>query len=87
MSIILFIVFGFIVGLLARALMPGRQQMGLIATSALGMAGSFIGGFVAALITHNRVADLNTAGIIGSILGAIVLLAIGSSFGRRRSVV
>jgi uncharacterized membrane protein YeaQ/YmgE (transglycosylase-associated protein family) len=87
MGIILFIVFGFIVGLLARALMPGRQRMGLLATCALGMAGSFIGGFLAALITDKRVADLNTAGIIGSILGAIVLLMLTSGFSRRRSLV
>jgi uncharacterized membrane protein YeaQ/YmgE (transglycosylase-associated protein family) len=87
MSIILFIVFGFVVGLLARALLPGRQRMGLLATSALGMAGSFVGGFLAALITHERVSDLNTAGVIGSIIGAIVLLLIGGGFGRRRSLV
>jgi uncharacterized membrane protein YeaQ/YmgE (transglycosylase-associated protein family) len=86
MGIILFIVFGFVVGLLARAVMPGAQRMGLIATSALGMAGSFVGGFLASLITHQRVADLNTAGIIGSILGALVLLALVGGFSRRSVV-
>ena len=87
MGIILFLVFGFVVGLLARALLPGRQSMGLIATAGLGVAGSFLGGFLAALITHNRVADFNTAGMIGSILGAILLLVIGSRFSRDRALV
>jgi uncharacterized membrane protein YeaQ/YmgE (transglycosylase-associated protein family) len=86
MGIILFIIFGFVVGLLARAVMPGTQRMGLIATSALGMAGSFVGGFLASLVTHQRVADLNTAGVIGSIIGAIVLLALVGGLSRRSVV-
>ena len=51
MGIILFVVFGFIVGLLARAIMPGTQKMGFVSTALLGIAGSFIGGFLAALVT------------------------------------
>jgi uncharacterized membrane protein YeaQ/YmgE (transglycosylase-associated protein family) len=87
MGIILFIVFGFIVGLLARALLPGRQSMGLLATAALGVVGSFIGGFVGSLLTDRRVEELHTAGLIGSVLGAILLLAIASRFmgGRPRA--
>lgn len=81
MSILLFLVFGLIVGLIARALLPGRQRLGLIATMLLGAAGSFVGGFLAALITDNKVTDLNTAGIVGSVLGAILLLVVaGSAF-------
>ena len=86
MGIILFIIFGFVVGLLARALLPGRQRMGLLATTGLGVAGSFLGGFLVALVTHNRVDDFNTAGMIGSIVGAILLLVIGSRFSRRDGV-
>jgi uncharacterized membrane protein YeaQ/YmgE (transglycosylase-associated protein family) len=86
MGILLFIVFGFVVGLLARAILPGRQSMGLIATSLLGIAGSFVGGFLAALVTHTRVFDFNTAGFIGSIIGAIVLLAIATRFSGRRAL-
>lgn len=78
MSILLFILFGFVVGLLARALMPGRQSMGFVTTTLLGIAGSFVGGFLASLFTHQRITDFNTAGIVGSILGAIVVLLIGS---------
>lgn len=76
MSILLFILFGLIVGLIARALLPGRQRVGIIATILLGIAGSFAGGFLAALFTDNKVTDLNTAGIIGSVLGAMLLLVV-----------
>ena len=83
MSILLFVVFGLVVGLIARALLPGRQSMGLIGTSLLGIAGSFMGGFLVALLTHNRVLDFNTAGVIGSIIGAILLLVVASRFSSR----
>jgi uncharacterized membrane protein YeaQ/YmgE (transglycosylase-associated protein family) len=83
MSIILFLVFGLVVGLLARALMPGTQRMGFGLTALLGVAGSFVGGFLASLITHDRVTDLNTAGLIGSVLGAIVVLAVVGGSRRR----
>jgi uncharacterized membrane protein YeaQ/YmgE (transglycosylase-associated protein family) len=86
MGIITFIIFGLIVGLLARALMPGRQSMGIIMTIVLGIAGSFLGGFLVSLFTNHRVTDLHTAGFIGSILGALVLLLIGGGLNRRRAV-
>jgi uncharacterized membrane protein YeaQ/YmgE (transglycosylase-associated protein family) len=86
MGIILFIVFGFVVGLIARAVLPGRQPMGLVGTSLLGIAGSFVGGFLVSLVTHNRITDLNTAGVVGSILGAIVLLLLASRFSGRRAL-
>lgn len=76
MSIILFLIFGLVVGFLARAIMPGSQKMGLVATMLLGVVGSFIGGFLGALITDSRVLDFNTAGIIGSIIGALIALAV-----------
>jgi uncharacterized membrane protein YeaQ/YmgE (transglycosylase-associated protein family) len=87
MGILLFIVFGFIVGLLARAIMPGTQKMGLIATSLLGIAGSFVGGFLVALITSSRVTDLNTAGVVGSIAGALLLLFLAGRFSGRRALI
>jgi len=83
MAIILFIVFGLVIGLLARALLPGRQSMGLVPTALLGMVGSFVGGFLVSLVTHNRITDFNTAGVIGSIVGAIVVLLVASRFSGR----
>lgn len=78
MSILFFIVFGLVVGLIARALMPGDQKMGLVMTCLLGVVGSFVGGFLVSLVTSNRVTDFNTAGIVGSIIGAMLVLVIGA---------
>jgi len=86
MSIILFLVFGLVVGFLARAIMPGTQKMGWLSTMLLGIIGSFIGGFIGALITSSRVLDFNTAGLIGSVVGALIALAIGG-FGRTRATI
>jgi uncharacterized membrane protein YeaQ/YmgE (transglycosylase-associated protein family) len=87
MGILLFIVFGLVVGLLARAIMPGEQRMGILMTCGLGVAGSFIGGFLSSLFTSHRVTDLHTAGLIGSVIGAIALLAVAGGLFRRRSFV
>lgn len=76
MAILLFLVFGLVVGLLARALMPGRQGMGWGMTTLLGVVGSFVGGFLVSLITDNRVTDFNTAGLIGSVVGALLTLLV-----------
>jgi len=66
---------GFIVGLLARAVMPGADHMGLIATSLLGIAGSFVGGLIGRLINPPREGVVfHPAGFFLSIVGAIVLL-------------
>ncbi len=89
MSIIAFIIIGLIAGLLARAVVPGRQSMGILATIALGLVGSLVGGFLASFVNPNRpFATLQPAGIIVSTLGAIVVLVIAHAiWGRRRPVV
>ena len=77
MSILLFLIFGFIVGLLARAIMPGEQKMSMVMTTLLGIVGSFIGGFIGSLIHGGgNMFAFHTSGIIGSVLGALVLLAL-----------
>jgi uncharacterized membrane protein YeaQ/YmgE (transglycosylase-associated protein family) len=86
MSLLVFLIFGFFVGLIARALMPGRQSMGLLMTTLLGVVGSFIGGFLGNLISGERLLELHTAGIIGSVIGAIILLALTGAGKRRVSV-
>lgn len=86
MSILAFIILGIVAGFLARALMPGRQSMGIVGTAVIGMAGSLLGGFIGNLVSGERALDLEASGLIGSILGAlIVLVLVGAS--RRRALV
>jgi uncharacterized membrane protein YeaQ/YmgE (transglycosylase-associated protein family) len=85
MGLLLFLVFGFVVGLIARAIMPGTQKMGAIGTIGLGVVGSFLGGFLVSLVTHHRVTDFHTAGVIGSIVGALLVLFVGSALLNRRT--
>ena len=77
MSILLFLVFGLIVGLIARALLPGDQRMGWIATTILGVIGSLLGGVVSQMLFAGGLGEPHAAGWIGSIIGALVVLAIG----------
>lgn len=65
-------VIGLVVGLIARAILPGTQSLGLILTAALGIAGSFVAGFAGQALGLYKAGQ--SAGFIGSILGAIVLL-------------
>jgi uncharacterized membrane protein YeaQ/YmgE (transglycosylase-associated protein family) len=83
-AILTWLAFGFIVGLVARALFPGTQPLGFLPTVALGVLGSFLGGFIASLIGGYPVLELRTAGFIGSLIGALVVLGISSSTRRRR---
>jgi uncharacterized membrane protein YeaQ/YmgE (transglycosylase-associated protein family) len=76
MQLIWFIVVGFFAGLIARAIMPGKQPMGLVMTTLLGIAGSFVGGFLASLFTHTQAGMFHTSGILGSILGALAVLGV-----------
>jgi len=77
MALLGFLVFGLIVGLLARLLMPGRQPMGILGTMLLGVVGSFLGGLVGNLLFGGGTWDHpSSAGWIGSILGSLLLLAL-----------
>jgi uncharacterized membrane protein YeaQ/YmgE (transglycosylase-associated protein family) len=76
--IISIIIIGVIAGFIARALVPGRQHMSILATLVLGIVGSFIGGLLGFLIFQHDPQDgfFQPAGIIGSIVGAIIALLI-----------
>lgn len=83
MNIIGWILFGLVVGAIAKFLMPGRDPGGWIVTILLGIAGSFVGGFLASAVGRGS----QTAGWIGSIIGAMVLLFIYRLVAGRRHVV
>ena len=69
------IIVGFVVGLIARALMPGVQALGFWMTTIIGIVGSFVGGFIGSLISKPAPdAKFHPAGFIMSIIGAIVVL-------------
>ncbi|EWS53387.1 MULTISPECIES: GlsB/YeaQ/YmgE family stress response membrane protein [unclassified Methylibium] len=74
MGIITTLIVGLIVGALARFVMPGEQKMGWILTCVLGIAGSFLAGFVGQSLGWYAVGE--PAGWIASVLGAVVLLFI-----------
>ena len=70
--------FGLIVGLIARFLVPGKQPMSLLVTALLGIVGSLLGGGISWLIWGNPEGTYNPGGWIMSILGAILVLLIYS---------
>lgn len=86
MGLLVFLIFGLLVGLLARALVPGRQSMGIIATTLLGVAGSLLGGLLGSLIGDAEPTRLQAAGLIGSIIGAMIVLALATWATRRRAL-
>ncbi|SFI79682.1 GlsB/YeaQ/YmgE family stress response membrane protein [Planctomicrobium piriforme] len=81
-AIFVWLFFGLIVGLLGRLLVPGRQPMGWLGTVALGVVGSFAGGFLTYIFRGGE--PLQAAGMLMSILGAIIVLAIYISMAPRR---
>jgi uncharacterized membrane protein YeaQ/YmgE (transglycosylase-associated protein family) len=76
--IIVLLIVGLIVGAIARLLMPGRDPIGVVGTIVLGIVGSFVGGFLQNLIQYHTVSvhSFHPVGLIGSIIGAWVLLLI-----------
>lgn len=89
MGIFSMIVVGLIAGLIARAIMPGKDSMGWILTIGLGVVGSFVGGFLINVIFHDNSAntsDLQPTGIIGSVAGALIVLGVYHLVDRRQPV-
>ncbi|MGB7483859.1 MAG: GlsB/YeaQ/YmgE family stress response membrane protein [Castellaniella sp.] len=74
MGTISMIVVGFIVGLIARAVMPGDQKLGFILTTILGIIGSIVAGYLGAALGFYEAGQ--GAGWIGSIIGALIVLGV-----------
>ena len=83
MGLIVFLLVGLLAGFIARALVPGPDPMGWLGTMILGIIGSFVGGTLAALLFGGTL-DVSAAGLIGSIIGAIIVLLVWRAIGGQR---
>lgn len=83
LSIIVMIIVGFIVGLIARAIMPGDQNMGIIMTTILGIIGAVVAGFLGQKM--GWYAEGEPAGWIASVVGAIIVLFVVGLVTKKRA--
>jgi uncharacterized membrane protein YeaQ/YmgE (transglycosylase-associated protein family) len=81
MGIIGWLILGLVAGAIARLLVPGRDPMGWGGTLLLGLAGSLLGGFLADLIF-----DDDAVGLVGSVVGAVIVLLAYNAWVRKESV-
>jgi uncharacterized membrane protein YeaQ/YmgE (transglycosylase-associated protein family) len=86
--IVSLIVIGLIAGALARLIVPGKQDLSIPMTIVIGIIGSFVGGFLGYLIFHKDGHDgfFQPSGIVGSVIGAIIVLLIWIRVGGRSSL-
>jgi uncharacterized membrane protein YeaQ/YmgE (transglycosylase-associated protein family) len=83
-GILMWIIIGLVAGGIAKLIMPGKDPGGIIVTVIIGIAGSILGGWLGAVLLGT---GGGAAGLIGSIIGAIILLALYRLVvGRRRAV-
>jgi uncharacterized membrane protein YeaQ/YmgE (transglycosylase-associated protein family) len=82
LSILGWILFGLIVGVIAKVLMPGKDPGGIVITGLLGIAGALLGGFLGRMLGFYGPAD--AAGFLMSIVGAVVILFLYRQFRGRR---
>ncbi len=85
MSIVLWILFGLVVGVIAKLLTPGRDPGGFVATTLLGIGGALVGGFIGRLVGLYP-SYQSTGGFFMSILGAVIILAVYHALTRNRAV-
>jgi len=85
--VIVLFIFGLIAGAIARLLVPGRDPMGLFGTAVLGIVGSLVGGFLGYVLFHKDANQgaLQPAGLVGSVIGAVIALLVWRAISRRGS--
>ncbi|MCM2322436.1 MAG: GlsB/YeaQ/YmgE family stress response membrane protein [Oligoflexia bacterium] len=84
MSILGWILFGFVVGLIARAVMPGRDPLGLIGTTVLGILGALAAGWIGSALGLYEPNE--GAGFVAATLGAVIVLAVYNMIASRRRI-
>ncbi len=85
MSIILWIIFGALVGWIASLIMKTDEEQGMIGNIVVGIVGAFLGGFISGLFGGPSVTGFNLVSILVAIVGAVVLLFIVKLFTGRSS--
>ena len=76
MGILSWIILGLIVGIIAKVIMPGKDPGGFIITIILGIAGAFIGGFIASRIGFGTVTGFDLRSLLIAVGGAVILLIV-----------
>ena len=90
--IIMLLIVGLIAGAIARLVVPGKDPIGILGTIIVGVVGSFVGGFLGYVLFNHDLNEgaLQPSGILGSIIGAIIVLllyrAASGNYGQRRGV-
>jgi uncharacterized membrane protein YeaQ/YmgE (transglycosylase-associated protein family) len=80
-----FIVAGLIIGALARLIKPGKQDLGILWTLLLGLAGSVIGGLIANILGTGDIFELNVLGFIVAVIAALLLIGVAEGMSSRKS--
>lgn len=82
-----FIVAGLVIGAIARLLRSGPENLGLLATLLIGLAGSIVGGFIASVFGTGDIWELNVLGFILAVIAAIIFVGVaeGVAAGRHRT--
>lgn len=87
LSLLWLLLIGLLAGLLARLVVPGKESMSLLATLVLGVAGSLVGGLLLGLVTGGlRDRGFGPAGLIGSFIGAVIVLLVYDRWIAHRSL-
>ena len=88
LTILGMIIIGALAGFLARALVPGKDSMSIVATIVLGIVGSFVGGLLASLLFGSGDGEgfLRPSGLIGSVIGAIIALVVYNAVSGKKRV-
>jgi uncharacterized membrane protein YeaQ/YmgE (transglycosylase-associated protein family) len=83
-----FLVAGLVIGALARLIVPGRQNLGILATLLLGAVGSVIGGTIAWLLGTGSIWELNVLGFVLAVVASVLLVGTAEAItgGRRRAI-
>ena len=74
-----FVIAGLVIGALARLIKPGKQDLSLLMTLVLGLAGSVVGGGVAALLGTGNIWELNVLGFVVAVLAAVALVGVAEA--------